>query len=75
MKFVDFTDLEYFERTFEKDVFNKLNGSVVIIRKDEFVRRHIKQFEAYDPKKHETLDIFIKTTYLIDIDVFTPWNF
>lgn len=75
MKFVDFTDLEYFERTFEKDVFNKLNGSVVIIRKDEFVRRHIKQFEAYDPNKHETLDIFIKTTYLIDIDVFTPWNF
>ncbi len=42
LKFVDFTDLQYFERTFEKEVFNSLNGSVVIIRKDEFVRRHIK---------------------------------
>jgi len=52
LKFIDFTDLEYFERTFEKEVFNKLNGSVVIIRKDEFVRRQIKQFEVYDPNKH-----------------------
>lgn len=52
LKFIDFTDLEYFERTFEKEVFNRLNGSVVIIRKDEFVRRQIKQFEVYDPNKH-----------------------
>jgi hypothetical protein len=52
LKFIDFTDLEYFERTFEKEVFNRLNGSVVIIRKDEFVRRQIKQFEVYDPKNH-----------------------
>ena len=39
LKFIDFTDLEYFERTFEKEIFNSINGSVVIIRKDEFVRR------------------------------------
>ena len=37
LKFVDLTDLDYFERTFEKDTFHALNGSVIIIRKDEFV--------------------------------------
>ena len=42
LKFVDFTDLDYFERTFLKsnrESFDSINGSVVIIRKDEFVRR------------------------------------
>ncbi len=42
LKFVDLTDLDYFERTFEKDTFHALNASVIIIRKDEFVQRNIK---------------------------------
>lgn len=78
LKFVDLTDLDYFERTFlktNKESFDSINGSVVIIRKDEFVRRQIKQFEMYDHKKYDTLDYFIKANYLIDIDLFTPWNF
>jgi hypothetical protein len=58
-----------------QEIFNKMNGSVIILRKEEFIKRNVKLFEIYDPVKHKSLDYFIKTNYLIDIDLFTPWNF
>jgi hypothetical protein len=52
-----------------------LNGTVVIMRKEEFVRRHIKQLDVYNPNTHGALVDFIKSSYLIDIDIFNPWNY
>ena len=58
LKFVDLTDLEFFSKKFIKTskenqaVFDENNGAVLIVRKDELVRRHIKSFEVYDPTLH-----------------------
>ena len=45
------------------------------MRKDEFVRRSVNAFEVYDPKKHMNISTFIKSEYLIDVDLFNPWTY
>jgi hypothetical protein len=81
LKFVDCADLDHFSRTYIKisrdnqDIYERHSGAVIIIRKEEFVSRSVKAIEIYDSNKYANLDEFIKINYLIDIDVFNPWNF
>jgi hypothetical protein len=48
---------------------------VIILRRSEFVRRHVIPFDVYRPEVHGNLASFIKQEYLIDVDLFDPWTF
>lgn len=39
------------------------------------MRRSVKTMEVYDPQEHENLRDFMESSYLIDIDLFTPLNY
>jgi hypothetical protein len=45
------------------------------MRKDELVRRSVNAIEVYNPKKDLNILEFIKSKYLIDVDIFNPWSY
>ena len=76
LKFIQFTDNGYFKKNILlhnseiKRIFNRDNEIILIVRKEELVKRHIKMYEPFNPNSSQTLFKFIETTYLIDVDVF-----
>ena len=40
--------------------WDKVNGSVIILRKEEMVRRSVKAFEVFNVSKGESLQAFLK---------------
>lgn len=81
LKFVEYKDVDGFWKSHIQgnqhweSLFDDLNGTIVVVRKEELVRRSVKAMEVYDPAKHDSLKAFVEKSYLIDIDIFTPLNY
>ena len=81
LKFVHFKDTDIFlkhnvkNNEYWQELFDSKNGTVMIMRKEELVRRSVQAIEIYDPIKHTDMETFIADNYLIDIDIFNPFTF
>lgn len=58
-----------------KESLDRFNGTVLILKKEEYSRRASKQFEVYSQEKHGNITNFIKLNYLNEVDIFNPFNF
>ncbi|CDW89046.1 UNKNOWN [Stylonychia lemnae] len=76
LKFIEMADEIYFKRELLQNnqdklrAFEKSQGAVLILRKEEFVMRSVKSSEFYFPSLETTLIEFINKNYLIDVDFF-----